>query len=62
MKQFNVKIQVGTKVQLVNDSEYRVVTELHETRKWIKVAGRVGSFQTGHIAHYSNAASKEEVA
>ena len=30
------------------------VKEIHETRKWIKVDGLMGSFQKGHVEKFTN--------
>ena len=55
MKKFNKNYRVGTKVLLKGFyHKYFEVTEIHETRNWIKLKGLQGSFQTGHIAKYTN--------
>ena len=52
MKKFNKLFKVGTKV--IISGEWYSVTEVHETRNWIKVDGLDGSFQRGHVAKFSN--------
>jgi hypothetical protein len=57
MRKFEKKIKIGTKVE-INEKWY-VVKEVHDTRNWIKVSGLDGSFQRGHVAHFSNKTEKE---
>jgi len=52
MKKIENKIQVGTKV-FVN-GEWCKITEVHETRNWIKTDLWAGSFQRNDIEKYSN--------
>lgn len=55
MKKFN-KLFVAhqTKVQLPSEYGYRLVTEIHKSRKWIKIDGLVGDFQREHILSFTN--------
>lgn len=60
MEKFNSLFVAGqTKVQLPGEYGYRLVKEVHETRKWIKVDGIEGSFQRGHINAFTNKPSVE---
>ncbi len=54
MVTFKKSVKVGTKVQLEGEYGYRVVSEIHETRHWIKVEGLSGSYQVGHVLKTSN--------
>ncbi len=55
MKKFNKAFKTNkTKVKLFNDSDFYLIDEIHETRKWIKIKGFTGSFQRGHVESYTN--------
>lgn len=55
MKKFNKNIKAGiTKVKLSYEDGYRLVSKVHETRKWIEIDGLVGSFPVGNIQSYTN--------
>jgi len=43
-----------TRVVVFGHAVSSVVTEIHETRNWIKVQGLMGSFQRGHIQSFTN--------
>ena len=51
MEKFNRSYKVGQFVQLVGDETNQIykISEIHNTRKWIKLEGLLGSFQKGHI-------------
>ena len=53
MKKFDKRVKPGTKV-LVEGIGWAIVTEVHSTRKWIKVKDFVGSFQRRHVLKFSN--------
>ena len=54
MKKFDKRIKIGTKVLLEGQTQWRAVTGIHYTRKWIRVEGLVGEFQRGHVVKFSN--------
>lgn len=54
MKKFNKSFKIGTLVQLPGEYGYRRISEIHETRKWIKIENLSGSFQRDHIITFSN--------
>jgi hypothetical protein len=58
MKKLNKNIVIGTKVQLTDDDNivniWHKVATIHENRLFFKVDSLEGSFQTGHIAKYTN--------
>lgn len=53
MYKFNKLVKVGTWVLLDNQG-WAQVTEINDTRKWIKVDGWLGSFQAGHVTRFTN--------
>ena len=53
MKKFNVRVKVGTKVQVIGFG-WHTVKAVHKTRKWIEINGLEGSFQVGNISKYTN--------
>ncbi len=59
MKKFNKLFTTKTKVQLFGEYGFRNISEIHETRKWIKIKGLMGSFQRDHINAFTNKASVE---
>jgi len=52
MKTFSKKFKIGTRVRVNGD--WRVVSEIHPTRNWVKLEGYSGSYQRGHIEKFSN--------
>jgi hypothetical protein len=54
MRRFDKRVKSGTKVKLCGFCDLFIVTEVHESRKWVKVAGLVGSFQWGDIERFIN--------
>lgn len=55
MKKFNKQFKIGTKVILDHDKKNWVeITEIHETRNWIKTNVWSGSFQRNHVLKFSN--------
>ena len=56
MKKFNKSFMAGrTIVQFFGkSSRWHIVTEVHETKNWIKVKDLAGSFQREHVQSYSN--------
>lgn len=62
MQKFNKSFIPGkTAIQVIGDPDgpfvWRTVTEVHETKNWIKVEGLVGSFQRGHVNAFTNSKS-----
>jgi len=53
MRTFEKTIKIGTRV-LLNIKEWATVSEIHETRKWVKVKEWKGSFQRNDILKYTN--------
>ena len=53
MEKFDKRIKIGTKV-LIEGQGWHVVTGIHETRKWIKVAGLVGEFSRFYVLKFTN--------
>lgn len=53
MKKFNVRVKVGTKVQVIGLGWF-TVKAIHENRKWIEINELEGSFQVGNISKYTN--------
>jgi len=53
MLKFDKRIKPGTKV-LVKNWGWKVVEEIHETRKWIRIVGLVGSFQRDDVLKFTN--------
>lgn len=53
LEKFDRRVVPGTKV-LIDYWGWRVVKEIHETRKWIEIDGLVGSFQRGHVLKFTN--------
>jgi len=53
MLTFNKLFNTETTYVKIIGNWYKV-KEIHETRKWIKVDGLVGSFQRGHIKKFTN--------
>lgn len=55
MKKFNKNIKENqTRVQIDGQTGWHLVTEVHETRRWVKVDGLAGSFQRVHVTKYTN--------
>ena len=59
MKKFNRQVEVGTKVIMHGEREYREVIYVSEGRQWIKVRGIEGSHQVGHIVKCMNKSNVE---
>lgn len=53
MKKFDKRVKPGTKV-LVKNWGWKVVEEIHETRKWVRIVGLVGSFQREDVLKFTN--------
>lgn len=53
MKKFDRRVKIGTLV-LVKNWGWKVVEEIHETRKWVRIVGLVGSFQRGDVLKFTN--------
>jgi len=53
MKKFNKLFKIGTKVLLEN-GEWDVVTDIHSTRKWVRLALYAGAFRREHIKKFTN--------
>lgn len=53
MKKFNKLFNTTTTFVKTNGAWYKV-SEIHETRLWIKVEGLAGSFQRAHIKKFTN--------
>ena len=53
LEKFDKRFKPGTKV-LVKNWGWKVVEEIHETRKWIRIVGLVGSFQRGDVLKFTN--------
>ena len=56
MKEFDSRVNVGTKVMFLN--EWYVIKELNESRTLAKLDGVMGSFQANHFKKFSNKAGK----
>lgn len=55
IKKFNKKIVANqTKVRLINDENWYLVKEVHESRNWIKIYDVCGSFQRDDIEKFTN--------
>lgn len=56
MRAFNRLFKIGTKVLLDSgDGKWHTITEIHETRKWIKVENNYGgSWQRNQIVRFTN--------
>lgn len=54
MKKFSKNFVVGTDV-LIN-GQWCKITEIHETKQWIKVDSLAGSFQRNHVTSFKKAA------
>jgi len=53
MRIFNMSFQPEHTKVLIND-EWYVVSEVHDSRQWIKVHGSNELFQRNHISKFSN--------
>ncbi len=53
MKKFNKQFNTTTTSVKIEGDWYKV-SEIHDTRFWIKVKGLAGSFQRGHIKKFTN--------
>lgn len=53
LEKFDRRVVPGTKV-LTENWGWRIVKEIHDTRKWIQIEGLVGSFQRGHVLKFTN--------
>jgi hypothetical protein len=55
MKKFNcLFIPKKTRVKIWGLRGWWLVDSIHPTRNWIKIRGRSGSFQRGHIKKFTN--------
>lgn len=54
MNKFEKRFKLGTMVLLQGLKEWCRITEIHETRNWIKVDGWMGSFQRAHVIRFTN--------
>ena len=59
MRKFNKLFTESTKVQVAGEYGYRDITSIHPSRQWIRVRGRIGLHQRGHIAAFTNAETPE---
>ena len=55
MTKFNRLVKPDCTNVLINGA-WHLVKEIHETRKFIKVYGLMGSFQRGHVSKFTNKA------
>ena len=53
MKKFDRRVKIGTLV-LVKNWGWKVVEEIHRTRKWVRIVGLVGSFQHSDVLKFTN--------
>ena len=59
MRKFNKLFTESTKVQVAGEYGYRNIASIHPSRQWIRVRGRIGLHQRGHIVAFTNAAAPE---
>ncbi len=53
MLKFDKRVKIGTLV-LVKNWGWKVVEEIHPTRKWVRIVGLVGSFQRSDVLKFTN--------
>ena len=53
MLKFDKRVKIGTRV-LVKNWGWKVVEEIHSTRKWVRIVGLVGSFQRSDVLKFTN--------